>query len=100
MDFREDQDSMGIVKVPTQAYYGAQTQRSLENFPIGNELMPSCFIAAMAMIKEAAAITNCDLGLLSRAKADLIVAACQEISAGQLADQFPLKIWQTGSGTQ
>ncbi len=100
MDFREDQDSMGSIKVPALAYYGAQTQRSLDNFPIGRESMPASFIAAMALIKEAAAITNCELGLLPRNIADLIVSACEEVIQGKLSDQFPLKVWQTGSGTQ
>ena len=100
MDFREDQDSMGYVKVPTLAYYGAQTQRSLMNFPIGHEVMPASFISAMALIKEAAALTNCELKLLPKNITDLIVRACEEIRQGKLADQFPLKVWQTGSGTQ
>lgn len=100
MDFREDQDSMGSIKVPALAYYGAQTQRSLENFPIGHETMPFCFIAAMALIKQAAAITNNQLGLLPKDLTELIVRASEEIRQGALPEQFPLKVWQTGSGTQ
>jgi fumarate hydratase class II len=100
MDFREDQDSMGTVKVPALAYYGAQTQRSLENFPIGHELMPPCFISAMALIKEAAARANNRLGLLNDQVTKLIVEACEVIIEGGFLDQFPLKVWQTGSGTQ
>ncbi len=100
MEFREDQDSMGTVKVPALAYYGAQTQRSLENFPIGTEVMPQCFISAMAIVKQAAAKTNAELGLLSKEGAQLIINACEEVIGGALLDQFPLKIWQTGSGTQ
>lgn len=100
MDFREDQDSMGSIKVPALAYYGAQTQRSLENFPIGHETMPPCFVSAMALIKQAAALTNAKLGLLPKDLCNLIVPACEEIIHGKLYDQFPLKVWQTGSGTQ
>lgn len=100
MEFREDHDSMGFIKVPANAYFGAQTQRSLTNFPIGDETMPPCFISAMAIIKQAAAITNKQLGLLPKEIADLIVQASEEVIKGGFLDQFPLKIWQTGSGTQ
>ncbi len=100
MEFRIDQDSMGPVKVPALAYYGAQTQRSLLNFPIGHELMPSSFIIAYAIIKQAAAMTNHQLGLLPTDIMQLIVSASEEIIEGRLLDQFPLKVWQTGSGTQ
>lgn len=100
MEFREDQDSMGSIKVPAQAYFGAQTQRSLENFPIGNETMPPAFLQALALIKGACASANHALGLLPAEIATTIVKATDEIAAGQWLDQFPLKIWQTGSGTQ
>lgn len=100
MTFRIDEDSMGPVEVPKNAYYGAQTQRSLVNFPIGHETMPKSFIKAYALVKQAAALANNQLGLLSNETTQLIVRACDEIIQGKLEDQFPLKIWQTGSGTQ
>lgn len=100
MGFREDKDTMGTIRVPAHAYYGAQTQRSIENFPIGTETMPPSFIMAFAIIKQAAARANHELGLLPTDIMQLIVRACEEIIEGRLADQFPLKIWQTGSGTQ
>lgn len=100
MEFRLDHDSMGEIKVPKHAYYGAQTQRSLENFPIGHEMMPGEFIKAFAIIKQSAAITNHQLGLLPTPLMQLIVQASEEVIQGKLSDQFPLKIWQTGSGTQ
>jgi len=90
---------MGEVNVPEDAYYGAQTARSLENFAIGMEKMPGELIAAFAVLKKAAAQVNCELGLLDKEKADLIVRAAEEIVAGKLEDQFPLSVWQTGSGT-
>jgi len=100
MEYRVDHDSMGPVNVPKMAYFGAQTQRSLENFPIGHELMPKDFIIALAIIKQAAALANNELGLLPNELSQLIVRASEEIIEGRLLDQFPLKIWQTGSGTQ
>jgi len=100
MEFRTDHDSLGAVKVPKNAYYGAQTQRSLENFPIGDESMPESFIHAFVLIKQAAALANNKLGLLSDENTRLISTACEEILSGKFSDQFPLKIWQTGSGTQ
>jgi fumarate hydratase class II len=100
MDYRIDQDSMGAIKVPKDAYYGAQTERSLENFPIGHECMPKSFISAYGIVKQAAAMANHQLGLLPTEIMQLIVRASEEIIDGKLADQFPLKIWQTGSGTQ
>ena len=100
MEFRTDHDSLGPVKVPKEAYYGAQTQRSLENFPIGDESMPQSFIRAFVIIKQAAALANNKLGLLSDENTRLISAACEEILEGKFKSQFPLKIWQTGSGTQ
>lgn len=100
MTYRVDQDSMGNINVPQSAYYGAQTQRSLENFPIGTEVMPPSFIRALAIIKQAAALSNNQLGLLSEEITQLIVSASGEVIEGRFMDQFPLKIWQTGSGTQ
>lgn len=100
MTYRVDQDSMGNINVPQFAYYGAQTQRSLENFPIGTEVMPPSFIRALAIIKQAAALANNQLGLLSEEITQLIISASGEIIEGRFMDQFPLKIWQTGSGTQ
>lgn len=100
MKFRIDEDSMGKIEVPADAYYGAQTQRSLINFPIGHESMPKSFIQAYAIVKQAAALANNELGLLSNEITQLIVRACDEIIQGKLDDQFPLTIWQTGSGTQ
>ncbi|MFT5513784.1 MAG: fumarate hydratase class II [Bacteroidia bacterium] len=100
MEFRIEKDSMGDVKVAADKYWGAQTQRSLENFKIGNQKMPIEIIRAFGVLKKCAAQTNADLGVLPQEKADLIAAVCDEIIAGQLDDQFPLVIWQTGSGTQ
>lgn len=100
MDFRIDKDSMGEIKVPKNAYYGPQTQRSLENFPIGQDLMPMEVIKALVLVKKACAITNQSLGKLSQEKAHLIIKAADEILEGKYQDQFVLKVWQTGSGTQ
>jgi fumarate hydratase, class II len=99
-DFRIEKDTMGEVNVPSHVYWGAQTQRSLENFKIGNQKMPIEIIRAFAILKKAAAITNNKLGVLSLTKCDLICSVCDEILEGKLDDQFPLVIWQTGSGTQ
>ena len=95
MEFRIEKDSMGEIKVPKDAYYGAQTQRSIINFPIGHEVMPEIFIRAYALIKQSAALTNQNLGILAEEKAQLIIKASQDIIDGKLLDQFPLKIWQT-----
>jgi len=100
MKTRTEHDTMGNVEVPADKYWGAQTQRSLENFKIGDGHMPSEIIRAFAILKKAAAFTNRDLGVLSAEKADLIGKVCDEILAGKLDDQFPLVVWQTGSGTQ
>ena len=101
MEFRIEHDTMGEVKVPADKYWGAQTERSRNNFKIGPEAsMPKEIIHAFAYLKKAAALTNCDLGVLSTEKRDLIAKACDEILTGKLDDQFPLVIWQTGSGTQ
>ena len=96
---RIEQDTMGPVEVPEGAYYGAQTARSMKNFNIGIEKIPIELIRAFAVLKKAAALVNRDLGLLSEDKADLIEQAAQEIIDGKLDDQFPLRVWQTGSGT-
>lgn len=91
---------MGIIEVPADKYWGAQTQRSFENFKIGNERMPDEVIKAFAVLKKASALANLDLGVLPQEKCDLICKACDEILEGKLDDQFPLVVWQTGSGTQ
>jgi len=98
--YREETDAMGTVQVPAAALWGAQTQRSLQNFRISTEHMPSAFIYALALVKRAAASVNLDLGLLDEKIATAIVSAADEILAGEHADAFPLVIWQTGSGTQ
>lgn len=102
MDYRIEKDTMGEVKVPAHVYWGAQTQRSIENFKIAQDInrMPKEIIAAFAYLKKAAALTNLELGTLPKEKSDLIGQACDEILAGKLDDQFPLVVWQTGSGTQ
>lgn len=101
MEYRIEKDTMGEVKVPADKYWGAQTERSRNNFKIGPAAsMPREIIYAFAYLKKAAAYTNADLGVLSAEKRDLIAAVCDEIIAGKLDDQFPLVIWQTGSGTQ
>jgi fumarate hydratase class II len=100
MEFRIEHDTMGEVKVPAEKYWGAQTQRSKENFVIGNQLMPKEIIYAFAILKKAAAMANFDCGVLSEEKMKLIGKVCDEILEGKLDDQFPLVIWQTGSGTQ
>jgi fumarate hydratase class II len=102
MDFRIEKDTMGEVQVPVTAYYGAQTQRSIENFKIAQDInrMPIEIIRAFAYLKKAAAITNCQLGVLTQDKADIIGQVCDEILEGKLNDEFPLVVWQTGSGTQ
>ncbi|NLJ08216.1 MAG: class II fumarate hydratase [Sphingobacteriales bacterium] len=102
MKYRIEKDTMGEVKVPIEKYWGAQTQRSLENFRIGSigDRMPIEIIYAFAYLKKAAALVNFELGKLPEEKALLIAQVCDEILAGQLDDQFPLVVWQTGSGTQ
>jgi len=100
MKSRIEYDSLGPVEVPENAYWGAQTQRSINNFKIGGELMPKEVIYAMAIIKKASAIANFKLGVLPQDKMELIVKVADEILEGKLDDQFPLVIWQTGSGTQ
>ncbi len=100
MEFRIETDSMGEIKVPVDKYYGAQTARSLMNFKIGGERFPAELIRALAIVKKAAAITNCELGTLTAEKRDLIIKAADEVIEGKLGDHFPLVVWQTGSGTQ
>ena len=101
MKFRIEHDTMGEVKVPAEKYWGAQTERSRNNFKIGSEAsMPKEIILAFAYLKKAAALTNCDLKILTAEKCDLITKVCDEIIAGKLDNEFPLVIWQTGSGTQ
>lgn len=101
MTYRIEHDTMGEVQVPADRYWGAQTERSRNNFKIGPEAsMPKEIIEAFAFLKKAAAYTNSDCGILSTEKRDLIAQVCDEILAGKLTDQFPLVIWQTGSGTQ
>lgn len=101
MDYRTEHDTMGQVQVPADKFWGAQTERSRNNFKIGEEgSMPKEIIEAFAILKKAAAFTNADLGVLPTAKRDMIAKVCDEILEGRLDDQFPLVIWQTGSGTQ
>jgi len=101
MDYRIERDTMGEVKVPADKYWGAQTERSRNNFKIGPEAsMPQEVIEGFAYLKKAAAYANCDAGVLSAEKRDLIAAVCDEILEGKHWDQFPLVVWQTGSGTQ
>ena len=102
MDYRIEKDTLGEVKVPADAYWGAQTERSIENFNIARDTnkMPKEIIRAFAFLKKAAALTNVDAGVLPKEKAELIARVCDEILAGKLDDQFPLVVWQTGSGTQ
>ena len=97
---RIETDSMGPIEVNQDCYWGAQTQRSLKYFAIGNDLMPEELIRAFGILKKAAAIVNQDLGKLSPEKANLIIQAADEVIAGQLMAHFPLRVWQTGSGTQ
>lgn len=102
MNYRKEKDTMGVVEVPADVYWGAQTQRSIMNFPIAQDInkMPKEIIAAFAYLKKAAALTNHQLGVLDKDKCDIIGKVCDEILAGKLTDQFPLVVWQTGSGTQ
>src|ERR1041385_6730508 len=97
---RTESDSMGTIDVPENVYWGAQTQRSLHHFNIGRDTMPPELIRAFGILKKACALVNQELGKLSAEKVRLIVQAADEVIAGKLNDQFPLRIWQTGSGTQ
>ena len=96
---RTESDSMGKIEVPSDVYWGAQTQRSLHHFAIGRDTMPPELIRAFGILKKACALVNQDLGKLPADRAKLIVAAADEVISGKLNDQFPLRIWQTGSGT-
>ncbi|MCB9353496.1 MAG: class II fumarate hydratase [Lewinellaceae bacterium] len=102
MDYRIEKDTMGKVQVPAHVYWGAQTQRSIENFKIARDTnrMPIEIVRAFAYLKKAAALTNFEAGVLPKEKCDLIARVCDEILNGELDDQFPLVVWQTGSGTQ
>ncbi len=102
MNTRKEKDTMGIVEVPADKYWGAQTERSIENFRIAQDInkMPHEIIRAFAYLKKAAALTNLDCGVLPKEKADLIAKVCDEILAEKLNGEFPLVVWQTGSGTQ
>ncbi|MFM7023576.1 MAG: class II fumarate hydratase [Flavobacteriales bacterium] len=100
MEYRIEKDTLGEIQVAADKYWAAQTQRSIQNFKIGNNKMPQEIIEAFAYLKKAAAKTNESLGVLSKDKSDAISAVCDEILAGKLNDQFPLVVWQTGSGTQ
>jgi fumarate hydratase, class II len=100
MSTRTETDSMGAIDVPAEHYWGAQTQRSIHHFAIGDDRMPEAVIRGMAILKKAAALVNQELGKLPAEKADAIVQAADEIIAGKRDDEFPLSVWQTGSGTQ
>lgn len=100
MDYRIEKDTMGEINVPNNRYWGAQTQRSLHNFPIGDEKMPKKIIEGFAYLKKACAIVNKKLDKLDDSKTDAICVACDEVIKGKLYDEFPLVVWQTGSGTQ
>jgi fumarate hydratase class II len=100
VDYRSERDTMGEIRVPADRYWGAQTQRSLENFKIGGQKMPLEIIRAFAILKKAAALTNAELTDFPRDKAEIIARVCDEVIRGELDDHFPLVVWQTGSGTQ
>ena len=97
---RIETDSFGPIEVPADRYWGAQTQRSLQNFRIGNDRMPIAIVRALGLVKLAAAETNYELGLIDERRAKAIIRAAQEVIDGKLDDHFPLVVWQTGSGTQ
>ena len=100
MDYRIEKDTMGEVKVPVDKYWAAQTQRSIHNFAIGSEKMPLEVVYGFANLKKACALVNQELGRLDDAKTSAISQACESILVGELDDNFPLVVWQTGSGTQ
>src|SRR5262245_9007216 len=100
MKTRTETDSMGAIEVPSDRYYGAQTARSLIHFDIGCDIMPREVVRDMGLLKKAAALVNRDLGKLPEDKCKLIVQAADEVIAGKLDEHFPLRVWQTGSGTQ
>ena len=97
---RQETDSFGPLDVPANKYWGAQTQRSLGNFKIGTETMPLPLVAALGIVKRCAAVTNMAQGTLDAKIGNAIIAAAQDVAEGKLNDHFPLKVWQTGSGTQ
>src|SRR6476620_6627618 len=99
-NFRQESDSLGVVQVPADKLWGAQTQRSLEHFSIGTDLIPREMITGYAILKKGAAAANCASGRLDDTRYKLIVQTCDEILAGQHHDMFPLHVWMTGSGTQ
>src|SRR5258708_347809 len=96
-DFRIEKDSMGEVQVPCQAYYGAQTQRAVENFPISGQPLPALLIQALGLVKDASARANRDLGKLKPEIANPIIQAAEEVASGKFNDQFPVDVYQTGS---
>jgi fumarate hydratase class II len=98
--FREEADSMGKVNVPSDKYWGAQTQRVLHHFSIDKDVMPYEVIYGLAIIKKCAAIVNASFGKISKEKADLVINAADEVIPGKLDEHFPLTVWQSGSGTQ
>src|SRR5437588_8603954 len=98
-EFRIERDSMGEVKVPAKAYYGAQTQRAVGNFPVSGQPLPARLIHALGLVKVAAAIANRDLGKLKPDVAEPVIAAAREVAAGKLDAEFPIDVYQTGSGT-
>lgn len=100
MNTRKETDSLGVIEVPKDRHWGAQTQRAIENFKIGTEVFPTEFIKVYAIIKKSAALANAELKLLPEEKLKLIVKACDDVIAGKFNDNFPLAIWQSGSGTQ
>ena len=100
MEYRIEKDTMGEMQVPADRYWAAQTQRSYQNFRIGDEVMPREITRAFGILKKAAALANCKLGKLSEEKKNAICAACDEVISGSLNGHFPLVVWQTGSGTQ
>lgn len=100
MNYRIEKDTIGEIKVPSDRYWGAQTERSYENFPIGEEKMPKSLIRAMAVLKQATAIANNRYGKLDNTRCELIKESAQKIISGQYSEEFPLSVWQTGSGTQ
>ena len=100
MNTRMEHDTMGEIAVPADHHWGAQTQRSLENFQIGGQRQPREIITAFAYLKEACALANADCGKLTAEQAGAIAAVCREIRAGKWDEEFPLVVWQTGSGTQ
>jgi len=100
MGTRSETDSMGSIEVAEDKYWGAQTQRSLENFKIGGERFARAFVRALGIVKKASAQANLELGVIDKDLAEAIIRAAEEVIEGKLDDHFPLVVWQTGSGTQ